>query len=84
MRGLAIGKRPRLDILGLGVVLDSQDSTAIGRVLRAWSRCLTDGPSQEDDLVLTADQVDTYADDYQPEALAMRLTAEGILSGAGR
>ena len=81
---MATGDRPRLEIAGRGVVLESPDSTAIETLLAAWSRCLVDSPPKEDDLVLAADQVDDYVNKYQPEALAMRLTAEGIGAGVGQ
>jgi hypothetical protein len=82
--GLASGDRPRLDILGRGVVLDSDDVAAVETLLAAWSRCKSSALPREDDVVLSPEQVDDYVHQYQPDALAMRLTAEGIQAGVGR
>jgi len=82
--GIVTGDRPRLDVVGRGVVLDSSDAVAVETLLSAWSRCRTSVPQQKDDLVLSAGDIHDYAYRYKPDALALRLTSVGIQAGRGR
>jgi hypothetical protein len=81
---MTTGDRPRLDVLGCGVVLDSDDVVAVEKLLSAWSRCRSSDPRHQDDVVLSAGDVHNYAYAYPPDSLGLRLTSEGMRTGVGR
>ena len=80
---MTAGERLRLNVLGRGVVIDSDDPAVVDAIQVAWLRCRSGDLPREDDLVLTASELRDLVQRDRLDGLATRLTSEGIKAGIG-